>query len=72
MGKARLLMKGSLHSDELLGAVTHRERGLRTGRRISHVFVMDVRHMRRRFSSRMRQSTSRRISWPRRTSSKTP
>jgi phosphate acetyltransferase len=41
-GKARLLMKGSLHSDELLGAVTRRETGLRTGRRISHVFVMDV------------------------------
>src|SRR5262252_1932056 len=35
-------MKGSLHSDELLGAVTQREAGLRTGRRISHVFVMDV------------------------------
>jgi phosphate acetyltransferase len=41
-GKAELLMKGSLHSDELLGAVTKRETGLRTGRRISHVFVMDV------------------------------
>lgn len=41
-GKAELLMKGSLHSDELLGAVTNRETGLRTGRRISHVFVMDV------------------------------
>lgn len=41
-GKAELLMKGSLHSDELLGAVTNKETGLRTGRRISHVFVMDV------------------------------
>ena len=41
-GKAELLMKGSLHSDELLGAVTNRETGLRAGRRISHVFVMDV------------------------------
>jgi phosphate acetyltransferase len=41
-GKAELLMKGSLHSDELLSAVTRRESGLRTGRRISHVFVMDV------------------------------
>jgi phosphate acetyltransferase len=41
-GKAELLMKGSLHSDELLSAVTTRENGLRTGRRISHVFVMDV------------------------------
>ena len=41
-GKAELLMKGSLHTDELLGAVTRRETGLRAGRRISHVFVMDV------------------------------
>ena len=41
-GKAELLMKGSLHSDELLAAVAKRETGLRTGRRISHVFVMDV------------------------------
>jgi phosphate acetyltransferase len=41
-GGANLLMKGSLHSDELLGAVAKRDTGLRTGRRISHVFVMDV------------------------------
>jgi phosphotransacetylase len=41
-GKAELLMKGSLHSDELLGAVVARETGLRTARRISHVFIMDV------------------------------
>jgi phosphotransacetylase len=41
-GRAELLMKGSLHSDEVLGAVVARETGLRTGRRISHVFVMDV------------------------------
>jgi phosphate acetyltransferase len=41
-GEAELLMKGSLHSDELLGEVTKRDTGLRTGRRISHVFVMDV------------------------------
>jgi phosphotransacetylase len=41
-GDAELLMKGSLHSDELLGAVVSRELGLRTGRRISHVFIMDV------------------------------
>jgi phosphate acetyltransferase len=41
-GKAELLMKGSLHTDELLSAVTKRDTGLRTGRRISHVFVMDV------------------------------
>jgi len=41
-GQAELLMKGSLHTDELLGAVVARETGLRTGRRISHVFIMDV------------------------------
>lgn len=41
-GKAEVLMKGSLHSDELLGAVVARETGLRTGRRLSHVFIMDV------------------------------
>jgi phosphotransacetylase len=41
-GKADLLMKGSLHTDELLSEVMKRETGLRTGRRISHVFVMDV------------------------------
>ncbi|HZL85862.1 MAG TPA: bifunctional enoyl-CoA hydratase/phosphate acetyltransferase [Candidatus Krumholzibacteria bacterium] len=41
-GKAELLMKGSLHTDELLGAVVAKETGLRTGRRISHVFIMDV------------------------------
>ena len=40
-GKAELLMKGSLHSDEILGEVTKRD-GLRTGRRVSHVFLMDV------------------------------
>jgi phosphate acetyltransferase len=41
-GKAELLMKGSLHTDELLGAVVARETGLRTGRRISHVFYHKV------------------------------
>ena len=41
-GSAELLMKGSLHTDELLSAVVAREAGLRTGRRISHVFIMDV------------------------------
>ncbi len=42
LGKAELLMKGSLHTDELLSAVVARDSGLRTGRRISHVFIMDV------------------------------
>ena len=41
-GDAQILMKGSLHSDELLGAVVRRESGLRTSRRLSHVFFMDV------------------------------
>jgi phosphate acetyltransferase len=41
-GKAELLMKGSLHTDELMAAVVSRDGGLRTARRISHVFVMDV------------------------------
>jgi len=41
-GRAEILMKGSLHTDELMAAVVSREGGLRTGRRISHVFIMDV------------------------------
>lgn len=41
-GRGEILMKGSLHSDELLREVASREGGLRTGRRISHVFIMDV------------------------------
>ena len=41
-GRAELLMKGSLHSDELLAAIVDKDSGLRTGRRISHVFIMDV------------------------------
>ncbi|CAJ96416.1 Phosphotransacetylase (includes Pta, EutD and phosphobutyryltransferase) [Cupriavidus necator] len=40
--KAEALMKGSLHTDELMGAVVAGNSGLRTGRRISHCFVMDV------------------------------
>jgi phosphate acetyltransferase len=40
--KAELLMKGSLHTDELLSEVVKRDTGIRTERRISHVFVMDV------------------------------
>ena len=41
-GEAELLMKGSLHTDELMGAVVARDSGIRTARRISHCFVMDV------------------------------
>jgi phosphate acetyltransferase len=41
-GTGELLMKGSLHTDELMRAVTASKTGLRTERRISHVFIMDV------------------------------
>jgi phosphate acetyltransferase len=41
-GKGELLMKGSLHTDELMREVTSSATGLRTDRRISHVFIMDV------------------------------
>ena len=41
-GRANLLMKGSLHTDELMHEVVNSETGLRTGRRLSHVFIMDV------------------------------
>jgi len=43
-GRAEALMKGSLHTDELMGAVVSRATGIRTARRISHCFVMDVPH----------------------------
>jgi phosphotransacetylase len=42
LGQAELVMKGSLHSDEVLGAIIAKETGLRTGRRLSHAFLMDV------------------------------
>ena len=41
-GKAEALMKGSLHTDELMAEVVRKDTGLRTARRISHCFVMDV------------------------------
>jgi phosphate acetyltransferase len=41
-GEAETLMKGSLHTDELMAEVVRKETGLRTERRISHVFIMDV------------------------------
>jgi phosphate acetyltransferase len=40
--KGELLMKGSLHTDDMMRSVTAKATGLRTGRRISHVFVIDV------------------------------
>jgi phosphate acetyltransferase len=41
-GKVEALMKGSLHTDELMGAVVSGADGIRTARRISHCFIMDV------------------------------
>jgi phosphate acetyltransferase len=41
-GKVEALMKGSLHTDELMAEVVRKETGLRTERRVSHVFIMDV------------------------------
>jgi phosphate acetyltransferase len=41
-GRAETLMKGSLHTDELMAEVVRKDTGLRTERRISHVFIMDV------------------------------
>lgn len=41
-GRARAVMKGHLHTDELLGQIVKRDGGLRVGRRLSHVFVFDV------------------------------
>ncbi|HET9670642.1 MAG TPA: bifunctional enoyl-CoA hydratase/phosphate acetyltransferase [Casimicrobiaceae bacterium] len=41
-GRADALMKGSLHTDELMGEVLQADTGIRTARRVSHVFVMDV------------------------------
>ncbi len=41
-GEARVLMKGSLHTDEIMHEVTRKDTGLRTERRLSHVYVMQV------------------------------
>jgi phosphate acetyltransferase len=41
-GRVEALMKGSLHTDELMGAVVSRQAGIRTARRLSHCFIMDV------------------------------
>jgi phosphate acetyltransferase len=41
-GRVEALMKGSLHTDELMGAVVSKQSGIRTARRISHCFIMDV------------------------------
>ena len=41
-GRARAVMKGHMHTDDLLHAVLRKDGGLRTGRRMSHVYVMDV------------------------------
>ena len=70
-GKGELLMKGSLHTDELMRAVTSGATGLRTARRISHVFVMDVPTYPKPCLSPMRPSISRRISTSSATSCRT-
>ncbi|MBU6492874.1 bifunctional enoyl-CoA hydratase/phosphate acetyltransferase [Pandoraea sp.] len=44
-GQAQAIMKGSLHTDELMGVLVGREAGLRTSRRISHVFLFDMADM---------------------------
>ena len=41
-GRAEALMKGSLHTDEVMAAVVTRDTGLRTDRRVSHFLVLDV------------------------------
>jgi len=41
-GEVEMLMKGSLHTDEIMGAVVSSSTGLRTERRLSHAFIMDV------------------------------
>jgi phosphotransacetylase/acyl dehydratase len=41
-GEVQMLMKGSLRTDELMSAVVSRDAGMRTGRRVSHVFALDV------------------------------
>ncbi len=43
-GSADAIMKGKLHTDELMAAIVDRQRGLRTGRRMSHIFALDVPH----------------------------
>jgi phosphate acetyltransferase len=43
-GEVEAIMKGALHTDELMAAVVHPDTGLRTERRVSHVFVLDVPH----------------------------
>ena len=48
-GKVEALMKGSLHTDELMSAVVAREAGLRTKRRVSHCYVMQTPHYPRPF-----------------------
>ena len=61
-GEVQMLMKGSLHTDELMSAVVSREGGLRTGRRISHVFCWMCRRITSLCSLPMRPSTSSRTS----------
>ncbi len=43
-GKAQSIMKGKLHTDELMNAIVDKDKGLRTERRMSHVYALDVPH----------------------------
>jgi phosphate acetyltransferase len=56
-GEADALMKGSLHTDELMAAVVRKDSGIRTARRISHVFIMDVPTHAKPYSLPMQPST---------------
>ena len=71
-GRVEALMKGSLHTDELMGAVVTREGGIRTERRISHCFIMDVPSHPDPSSSPTPRSTSPPTSTRKSTSSRTP
>src|SRR5271166_3772394 len=70
-GRVEALMKGSLHTDELMGAVVSRQAGIRTARRISHCFIMDVPNHPEALIIRMPRSTLRRPWMTRSTSSRT-
>jgi len=70
-GEAELLMKGSLHTDELLAEVVARETGLRTGRRLTTSSSRTYRRITRSSSSPTPRSTSRRASRTRPTSART-
>ena len=71
-GEVEALMKGSLHTDELMSALVSAAAGLRTKRRVSHCFLLRHRPIRARSSSPMQRSISPRLWNRRQTSSATP